>query len=56
MCGVFRGWGLVEESGRALPDAHPNDDKTVVRMGHPKFWWSRLDEVEMTLILVAGTS
>ena len=24
--------------GRAAPDAHPNDDETVVRMGHPEMW------------------
>ena len=25
----------AEESGRALSDTQPNDDETVVRMGHP---------------------
>jgi len=25
-------------SGRALRDAHPNDDEAVVRMGHPGLW------------------
>ena len=25
----------AKESGRAQRDAHPNDDETVVRVGHP---------------------
>jgi hypothetical protein len=32
---------VMEESGRALRDAHLSDDKTVAKMGHPDLWWVR---------------
>jgi hypothetical protein len=36
----LREWfcGSIEESGRALPDAHLSDDETVAKMGHPVRW------------------